>query len=82
MSEFHDADGAMKPAQDICRMWQDEGIGAQQHTVFYCGTGWRASQAFFYAWVMGWPRIAVFDGGWCEWSADAGNPVRRTLPGR
>jgi rhodanese-related sulfurtransferase len=37
--------------------------------VFYCGTGWRASLAFFYAWLMGWEQIAVFDGGWFEWSS-------------
>jgi hypothetical protein len=38
--------------------------------------GWRASLAFFYAWLMDWERIAVYDGGWCEWSRDGGNPVR------
>jgi thiosulfate/3-mercaptopyruvate sulfurtransferase len=24
---------------------------------------------------MGWERIGVYDGGWCEWSRDADNPV-------
>jgi len=24
---------------------------------------------------MGWERIAVYDGGWCEWSRDGDNPV-------
>jgi thiosulfate/3-mercaptopyruvate sulfurtransferase len=42
---------------------------------FYCGTGWRASLAFFYAWLMGWQRISVYDGGWLEWSSDPANPV-------
>jgi thiosulfate/3-mercaptopyruvate sulfurtransferase len=37
-------------------------------TAFYCGTGWRASMAFFYAWLMDWPHISVYDGGWFEWS--------------
>ena len=30
------------------------------------GTGWRASETWFYAYLMGWQRIAVYDGGW--WS--------------
>ena len=68
MADFHDADGCMKPAADIVAMWRAAGIHAGRATVFYCGTGWRASLAFFYAWLMGWDDIAVYDGGWCEWS--------------
>ena len=75
MAAFHHADGRMKPAADIARMWGSNGIHAGRRTVFYCGTGWRASLAFFYAWLMGWDDIAVYDGGWCEWSRDADNPV-------
>ncbi|HEU4372169.1 MAG TPA: rhodanese-like domain-containing protein [Telluria sp.] len=79
MTEFHQHDGRMKPAAEICRMWGAAGIHAGQHTVFYCGTGWRASLAFFYAWLMDWQRIGVYDGGWCEWSADPANPVVRRV---
>ena len=74
MTEFHHCDGRMKPAADIRGMWQAAGIHAGRHTVFYCGTGWRASLAFFYAWLMDWERIAVYDGGWCEWSRNARQP--------
>jgi molybdopterin synthase sulfurtransferase len=76
MTEFHDAVGRMKPAAAIRGMWQAAGIRPGRQVVFYCGTGWRASLAFFYAWLMNWERIAVYDGGWCEWSRDADNPVR------
>ena len=65
----------MKPAADIVRMWGSSGIQPGRPAVFYCGTGWRASLAFFYAWLMGWERIGVYDGGWCEWSRDDDNPV-------
>lgn len=75
MTEFHDASGRMKPAADIAALWRKAGIDGAGLNVFYCGTGWRASLAFFYAWLMGWERIAVYDGGWCEWSHDAANPV-------
>jgi 3-mercaptopyruvate sulfurtransferase SseA len=75
MSEYQLADGRMRPAADIARMWRANGIHPGLQLGFYCGTGWRASLAFFYAWLMGWERIAVFDGGWIEWSADPANPV-------
>lgn len=81
MADFHRGDGRMKPAEDIRRMWHAAGIHSGRHTAFYCGTGWRASLAFFYAWLMNWERIAVYDGGWCEWSRDAGNPVVCRLDG-
>src|SRR6476661_577159 len=75
MSEFHDGHGRMQTASRICQMWRSKGICPDKQTVFYCGTGWRASLAFFYAWLMNWKRISVYDGGWCEWSRDPDNPV-------
>ncbi|MES2534788.1 MAG: rhodanese-like domain-containing protein [Pseudomonadota bacterium] len=75
MSEFHDAGSTMKSAAENCHMWSANGIRPDQQTVFYCGTGWRASLAFFYSWLMNWQRIGVYDGGWCEWSRDPDNPV-------
>jgi molybdopterin synthase sulfurtransferase len=84
MSDYQHADGRMRAAEQIARMWAAEGIHAGDQVAFYCGTGWRASLAFFYAWLMGWERIAVYDGGWLEWSADPANPVvcRATEPMR
>ncbi|MGL5948790.1 MAG: rhodanese-like domain-containing protein [Aeromonas sp.] len=77
MQDFHNVDGSMKAATDIRAMWQAWGIKAHQPTAFYCGTGWRASEAFFYAYVMGWSQVSVYDGGWYEWSLDPANPVAR-----
>jgi molybdopterin synthase sulfurtransferase len=75
MNNFQDELGRMKPAADIAAQWRGAGIGPEMHVVFYCGTGWRASLAFFYAWLMGWEHISVYDGGWFEWSSNVGNPV-------
>lgn len=32
--------------------------------MFYCGTGWRAALTWFYAYLMGFSNIRLFDGGW------------------
>jgi molybdopterin synthase sulfurtransferase len=74
MGAFHSSEGLMLDAGAITALWRSQGIEAQQQVV-YCGTGWRASLAFFYAWLMGWERICVYDGGWLEWSSDPLNPV-------
>lgn len=68
-------DGTMKSARALTQLWGDWGINKDQEVAFYCGTGWRASEAFFYAYVMGWKNVSVFDGGWYEWSADKTNPT-------
>ena len=68
MSAYHLADGRMKPVAEILAQWREAGIAEDLDVGFYCGTGWRASMAFFYAWLMDWPRISVYDGGWLEWS--------------
>lgn len=75
MTEFHHPDGRMTDPAVILQLWAAAGIQPARPAVFYCGTGWRASLAFFYAWLMGWEDIAVFDGGWCEWSRDPASPV-------
>ena len=40
---------------------------------FYCGTAWRSSLAWFYAYMMGYPRISNFDSSWFEWSMGEGS---------
>lgn len=69
MSAYHLPDGTLRPAAEIERFWREAGITPKLHCAFYCGTGWRASLAFYYAWLMGWEHICVYDGGWFEWSS-------------
>lgn len=75
MSAYQDADGCLLPAAEIQRFWAEAGMVADRPSVFFCGTGWRASLAFFYAWLMGYEQISVFDGGWMEWSAQFANEL-------
>lgn len=75
MEDFHNPDGTMRSADDIAAMWKQWHILPDQHVAFYCGTGWRASETFMYARAMGWQNVAVYDGGWYEWSTHPQNPV-------
>jgi molybdopterin synthase sulfurtransferase len=67
--------------REIARLWRSRGITPDKRIIFYCGTGWRASETFLYAWLMGWKDITVYDGGWLEWSADPTNSVEFGVPG-
>ena len=77
---LRNVDGTMRSYPEIEANWQALGIIPDKKVSFYCGTGWRASEAFFYAYLMGWKRISVYDGGWHEWSADPSNPVESGEP--
>lgn len=75
MENYRNRDHTTRAYPEIAVLWQEAGITPDRFNAFYCGTGWRASEAFFNAWFMGWPRIAVYDGGWFEWSSDESNPI-------
>jgi len=80
MQDYRNPDNTMRSFHEIASNWQQAGITPDKRITFYCGTGWRASEAFFYAYLMGWEHISIFDGGWLEWSQDASNPISSGIP--
>ena len=75
MDHYRNVDNTMRSYYDIAAQWRTWGVTPDKRVAFYCGTGWRASEAFFYAYLMGWPAIAVYDGGWWAWVQDPTNPI-------
>jgi 3-mercaptopyruvate sulfurtransferase SseA len=80
MENYRNPDHTTREFGEIATTWMETGITPDRHNAFYCGTGWRGSEAFFNAWLLGWPRVSVFDGGWFEWSSDESNPVETGEP--
>jgi thiosulfate/3-mercaptopyruvate sulfurtransferase len=70
MQHYRTVDNTMRSYVEIAANWQAAGIAPDKDVSFYCGTGWRAAETWFYAYLMGWPSISVYDGGWFEWSQD------------
>ena len=81
MENYRNLDHTTREYDEIAKNWNEAGIDLKKHLAFYCGTGWRGSEAFFNAWLMGLPRVSVFDGGWFEWSNDPDNPYETGVPG-
>ena len=76
MQHYRNVDNTMRAYPEIATNWAEAGITPDKWVAYYCGTGWRASETWFYAYLQGWPRIAVYDGGWFEWSQDPlNNPI-------
>lgn len=80
MENYRNVDHTMREYHETETNWRNRGIVPEKHLAFYCGTGWRGSEAFMNAWLMGYPEISVYDGGWFEWSNDSDNPVETGVP--
>ncbi|MFB6360738.1 MAG: rhodanese-like domain-containing protein [Halobacteriales archaeon] len=72
---YRNPDETMREYPAVAAMWEREGVDPDRHLAFYCGTGWRSSEAFMHAYLMGWSDVAVYDGGWHVWSSDPDNPT-------
>lgn len=80
MENYRNFDHTMRQDDEVAEKWIEGGLTPDKKLAFYCGTGWRGSEAFFNAYLMGWPNVAVYDGGWFEWSNDPKNPIESGLP--
>lgn len=80
MENYRNLDHTTREFNEIVKIWEEVGIVPEKHNAFYCGTGWRGSEAWLNAYLMGWPRVSVFDGGWFEWSNDPENPYETGVP--
>jgi 3-mercaptopyruvate sulfurtransferase SseA len=79
--QFQNVDHTLRDCFEIADLWRERGLAASKKVAFYCGTGWRASEAFLCAYLLGWQNITVYDGGWLEWSAQENNPIEMGEPG-
>jgi thiosulfate/3-mercaptopyruvate sulfurtransferase len=59
-------------AADLDRVLTRAGVRPEGPTVFYCGAGYTASQAYYAARVLGYERISMYDGSLADWRARGG----------
>ncbi len=72
---YQTADGHFLPPTEIAARWKQAGIipaksGATftREVIFYCGSGWRSSLTFLYAYVLGYKNIRNYSDSWSGWS--------------
>jgi thiosulfate/3-mercaptopyruvate sulfurtransferase len=78
--DYTNADKTLKAPADVEAFWKSQGIDPAKHLSFYCGTAWRSSLAWFYAYMMGYPHISNFDSSWFEWSMGEGSAYNGDNP--
>lgn len=80
MDDFRNPDNTMRDYTEIAAFWKEWGITPDKEVSFYCGTGWRASEALLYAQAMGFTKASLYDDGWHIWSMNPANPTETGTP--
>lgn len=71
-------DGCFKPVDELRRHYESHGFSPANEIITYCAVGGRASQAWLVlTYLLGYPRVRVYDGSWIEWGMLPGVPVER-----
>ena len=71
-------DDTFKPPEQLRDLYQARGVTPDKRIVTYCRIGERSSHTWFVlTYLLGYPRVANYDGSWSEWGNAVGVPVER-----
>ncbi len=73
-TDLLNADGTMKPADDLKTIFAARGAEAEQPMIASCGSGVTACVIVLGAVQAGLPEPAVYDGSWTEWASRPETP--------
>ncbi|MGL5050004.1 MAG: sulfurtransferase, partial [Fusobacteriaceae bacterium] len=64
LEDYRNVDNTMRNGYEIISMWLDLGIDKNKELIFFCGSGWRATEVLFYSEVMGLKNNSLYSDGW------------------
>ena len=65
---YRNPDKTMRSGDLIEAMWKKQGVDPSKHMSFFCGSGWRAAEETWDAWVLGYENASLYNDGWQGWS--------------
>lgn len=74
MGSLFNADGTWKTGDDLRAAFKQAGVDVDAPIAATCGSGVTATTIAFGAHLLGNDKVAVYDGSWSEWGADAETP--------
>jgi thiosulfate/3-mercaptopyruvate sulfurtransferase len=68
-------EGTFKPADELRRMYERQGVTPDREVVTYCQGGYRAAHSYLALRLIGYPRVRNYIGSWKEWGDRADLPI-------
>lgn len=71
-------DGTFRSAEELTRLYAQQGIDGSKAIIAYCRIGERSSHTWFVLkYLLGFEDVKNYDGSWTEWGNLVGAPVER-----
>jgi thiosulfate/3-mercaptopyruvate sulfurtransferase len=70
-------DGTFKAPDVLRAVFEAAGVRPDRQVIVYCQSGTRAAHDYFALRLLGYARIANYDGSWHEWGNDPSLPIAR-----
>ncbi|HSL23485.1 MAG TPA: sulfurtransferase [Vicinamibacterales bacterium] len=61
------ADGRFRPASELRRLYESNGITPEREVITYCQGGYRAAHGYLALRLLGYPRVKNYISSWGEW---------------
>ena len=74
------ADGTLRPADELERMFAGRGVRRDREVIAYCQGGYRAAHSYLVLRRLGYPQVRNYLGSWKEWGDRTDLPIEE--PGR
>jgi thiosulfate/3-mercaptopyruvate sulfurtransferase len=71
-------DGTYRPVEELQALFSSNHVTPDKEVIAYCVIGGRSNHTWFVlTYLLGYPRVRLYDGSWAEWSTLIGAPVER-----
>ncbi|MDX1605595.1 MAG: 3-mercaptopyruvate sulfurtransferase [Candidatus Competibacterales bacterium] len=70
-----DDDGRLRKPTELSHLFEQAGLKPEQAVIATCGSGVSAAVLLLALHLLGWDRLALYDGSWAEWGSRSDTPV-------